>query len=402
MPAVNATVLNPQAGSWAAEVDALWAELGHPQNPTLFPDYFVKTTFPKLGGRLVRLATATGEGRGAALIFPRTISGDVRYVTLRLHAPPLDPAAVLAALAQQLAPDQLILYRPEDGRTFPAGAYTAGPYSIGAPAAHEVAAIAGLQRAVWGDQPGAIYPTDLHSAEFAPGSSLVARSDGRVVGFLFGFTRFTPPEGVPFDDGLYLESQLLAIAPEQRRGGLAAMLKRAQAQEALARGVRLIHWTADPLQAANAGLNFATLRAVAGALRPNYYPFTNALNRVAASRLSIVWLPGSAYGRAGLAPHTRRRRELATVPGVVVLNDGPRPIADAAGAPIVAIEIPTDWTALQQHEPELALAWREATDAILGAVLGFRAGGYVVTDVAQAGERRYLLAEAFRPELLEG
>jgi predicted GNAT superfamily acetyltransferase len=393
-PLLTAHVLQPEAPTWAAQVDALWTQLGYPANPELFPAYFIKTTFPKLGGRLFQLADAAGRTVGAAVLFPRAMSDSTRYVTLRLHAPLVSPADVLAAIAPQIAPDEAVLYRPSDGRTFPGSTMQLGAYSIGAPTSAEVSAIIDLQRAVWGDEAGHGYPGDLHSREFAPGSSLVARMDGRVAGFLFGFTRFTAPTGLPTTPNrLYLESQLLAIDPAHRGSGLAAALKRAQAVAAIKAGIHAIHWTADPLQRANALLNFAGLRAVSGTVYPSYYPFTNALNRVAASRLGIVWLPASAHGSAGLAAGSRSKKDLTAFPGIVVLNDGPVQRTAAADAPAIAIAIPSDWTALQHAEPELAQAWRTTTDAVLGAHLGFTAGRYLITDVAREGENWYLVGE---------
>ncbi len=399
-PTLRATLLSPHDPYWSAQIDTLWAHLGYPTNPALFPPYFVQTTFPKLGGRLFQLTDPAGTPLGAALLFPRTIINGIRYVTLRLHAEDLNPVTVLAAIEPQIAPDCAVLYVPTAEHTFHAEGTMVGAYTIGAPARMELAAISELQRAVWGAEAGQGYPVDLHSAEFKPGSSLVARADGKVVGFLFGFTRFTAPDGLPnAPTRLYLESQLLAIDPAHRRGGLAATLKRAQAQAALAAGMRAIHWTADPLQMANATLNFATLRAIAGKVYPSYYPFTNALNRVTASRLGVVWLPDSAHGSAGLTPRPRSKLSLADLPELVVLNDGPEQLAATTTAPVVALEIPTNWTVLQHTSPELAQAWRTTTDAILDAQLGFRVGKYVVTNVAQAGERCYLVAEAFRAEL---
>jgi predicted GNAT superfamily acetyltransferase len=162
----------------------------------------------------------------------------------------------------------------------------------------------------------------------------------------------------------------------------------------------LIHWTADPLQFANASLNFHKLRAVAGEFYPAYYPFQNELNRVPASRLGIAWLPASAWGRAGLTDGPRRDRALARFAGCAVLNDGPRALGRPGGAPHIAIEIPADWTALQRDDLAAAAAWRAATDAILAEWLGFAPGRYLIADVAIEGERRYLIGHAW--EIMRG
>lgn len=411
--------LDHAAPGWPAAVDALWARLA-PTGAPLLPDYFVKTTFVKMGGRLLELRAGDAL-LGAGLLFPRGLDTAGWRYTLRLHplgALPAD-AALEGALAALLAPDRAALYRPEDGRTYRASHGELGGFDIGAPGADELPAIRALHSAIWGGGAEARYPDDLHSAEFGPGTSLAARRDGRLAGFLLGFHRFGGLDalaalGPPHRTDLSLESQVMGVDAAFRRFGLAATLKRAQAREALSRGVNVIHWTADPLQFPNAVLNFGKLRAVAGALLPSYYPFQNELNRVAASRLSITWLLGSAHGAAGMAqgheaggdrPTQERAvapadRSLARFPGVAVLSDGPRPLREPDGAPHIAVAIPADWTALQRDDPALAAEWRAASDAILVAHLGFAPGRYLVVDAATDGERRYLVASRFAPDLV--
>lgn len=397
--------LDHAAPGWPAAVDALWARLA-PSGAPLLPDYFVKTTFVKMGGRLLELRSGDAL-LGAGLLFPRGLDSAGRRYTLRLHplgALPAD-AEIEAALAALLAPDRAALYRPEDGRTYRASHAELGGFAIGVPGADELPAIRALHSAIWGGGAEARYPDDLHSAEFGPGTSLAARRDGRLAGFLLGFHRFGGLDalaalGPPHRTDLSLESQVMGVDPAFRRFGLAATLKRAQAREALARGVNLIHWTADPLQFANAVLNFGKLRAVAGALLPAYYPFQNELNRMAASRLSVTWLLGSAHGRAGLEDRPAAGRDLGRYPGAAVLSDGPRRLREPDGAPHIAVSIPADWTALQRDDPALAAGWRAASDAILAAHLGFAPGRYLVVDAATDGERRYLVASRFAPDLV--
>lgn len=397
------------SAGWAVAVDALWARVG-PPGPPLLPAYFVKTTFVKLGGRLLELR-ADDALLAVGLLFPRGLEHGRRRYTLRLHAlAALPPDAALAdALDALLAPDQATLYRPADGRTFAVGHAELSGFDIGAPGAAELPAIRALQRAIWGAGDDG-YPDDLYSAEFGPGTALVARRDTMLAGFLLGFHRFggladLADLGPPHRVDLCLESQRMGVAPAFRRFGLAATLKRAQARVALQSGVNIIHWTADPLQFANGVLNFGKLRAVAGALLPGFYPFQNDLNRVAASRLSITWLLASAHGSAGLSQPAARSpqeagRELGRFADVVVLSDGPRQLREAAGAPHIAVAIPADWTALQRDDLALAAAWRASSDAILAAHLGFAPGRYLVVDTAIDGERRYLVAARFTPDLV--
>ncbi|GAB4423321.1 MAG: GNAT family N-acetyltransferase [Chloroflexi bacterium OHK40] len=396
---------DPTAPEWPAQLARLYQMLG-PGGAAPVPAYFVRTTFVKMGGRLVSF---TDEGRVLALglLFPRAIEGGRRLYTLRLQqlGPLPSDAALLEELHRLIAPARALLYRPADDYALSPSHYVVGDFDVGAPEMAELAAIRQLYGAIWGvgDEEG--YPDDLHSATFGPGTSLVARRGGDLAGFLLGFYRFGLAAleglGLPHRLELGIESQVMGVAPAFRRSGLAALLKRTQARQALDRGIDLVHWTADPLQYPNAALNFGRLRAVAGEFTRSYYPFVNALNRVPASRLGISWLLRSARGRAGLeARREEGRRDLGHFPGCVVLNAGPLRLAGGGDAPAIAIEIPANWTALQSEEPALAAAWRETTDAILAERLGFAAGQYVVTDAAADGERRFLVAERYTPDLL--
>ena len=66
-------------------------------------------------------------------------------------------------------------------------------------------------------------------------------------------------------------SHMLGVAPEMRAAGLGRRLKLAQRQAALDMGLDLIEWTYDPLQAANAHLNFAKLGVVVEEYEENIY-----------------------------------------------------------------------------------------------------------------------------------
>jgi predicted GNAT superfamily acetyltransferase len=75
------------------------------------------------------------------------------------------------------------------------------------------------------------------------------------------------------------------------------------------------------------------------------------------------------------------------------VNHGPSSHDLSQQAPIIAIEVPADWTALQQEDLAAAQAWRQVTDVVLAHYIGSDEGKYVITGVGTEGERRYLLAE---------
>jgi predicted GNAT superfamily acetyltransferase len=69
----------------------------------------------------------------------------------------------------------------------------------------------------------------------------------------------------------YLHSHMLAVREAFRNRGLGAQLKREQRREALARGIRHMEWTFDPLEIKNAFLNIHRLGAIVRAYRPDFY-----------------------------------------------------------------------------------------------------------------------------------
>jgi predicted GNAT superfamily acetyltransferase len=69
----------------------------------------------------------------------------------------------------------------------------------------------------------------------------------------------------------YLHSHMLAVKEAYRNCGLGAQLKLEQRREALARGIRYMEWTFDPLEIKNAWLNIHKLGAIVRAYRVNFY-----------------------------------------------------------------------------------------------------------------------------------
>ena len=64
---------------------------------------------------------------------------------------------------------------------------------------------------------------------------------------------------------------MLGVAEEYRDAGLGFRLKLLQRERALAMGLDLVEWTFDPMQAANAHLNFAKLGVVVEDYEENAY-----------------------------------------------------------------------------------------------------------------------------------
>jgi predicted GNAT superfamily acetyltransferase len=87
------------------------------------------------------------------------------------------------------------------------------------------------------------------------GQTLGAFVGDKMAGFVLAYPGIR--EGRP-----YLHSHMAAVLPEFRDLGIGRMLKLAQRDDALARGIPLIEWTFDPLQTKNAYFNICRLGAV--------------------------------------------------------------------------------------------------------------------------------------------
>jgi predicted GNAT superfamily acetyltransferase len=342
-------------------------------------------------------------------LFPRSLGPVGPTYTLRLHrvegAAMLDLAAVARRASKALGAE-VIPFDPEIPHAFAPTSTLEDGLDLGAPSAEEAEQVRSLQQAIWGSEVDFLYPADLHAPDFRPGTSLVARVEGEPVAFLFGFYTLghlaLPPAWADrFADSLAVESQLLGVLPSHRGRNLGFRLKRQQAHQAAAQGIRLITWTVDPLQFANAVLNFAWLKGVCWSFFPDHYSFRNALSRVAASRLGVVWPIQSARVQASLAAGPGPIPSLAGDQETPRVGFGDVESPALAQAPRLAIQIPANWTTLQQHEPEAAQALRQSTDALFQRWLGPAPGQLVLDGVAEDGPRKYLLAERVTAELLD-
>lgn len=397
---------------FAGEIDDLRARLGAPDNPLLFPAHFLKAAFPKIGGQLVRISTPQGLW-AVGFLFARALADRRRHYTLRLHrvpgnsdsGPALTPSAIAAAVAQRIDAD-VTPYDPSGPTTYRPATATGHGLEIVEPSAQDTDAIRALQRRIWSGAPDGLYPPDLHSEEFHAGTSLVAKLDGVLAGFLFGFFKFGGPAlparlAAQYPGELRLESQLMAVEPGHGGAGIGKALKLRQAALARREGIQLVNWTFDPLQFVNASLNLRRLGAVAFHFYRNYYQVANALNHTPASRLSVTWFIDTQAVHDP-APRTGRALDLAQRPDIVRVNHGVTKTHAPGGARAIAIEIPRDWTAMQQdpQQRDAALQWRTTTDEILDEYLGPEDGRYALTDVGEDGDQRYLIGERVDDELM--
>mgnify|MGYP001186381762 CR=1 FL=1 len=411
---MHATILDATHPQWSRELEQTGALLGAGANPTLFPYHFLFVTLTKIGGKLVRFYEGAGAETttGIGFLFPRRLRerGDAvqRTYTLRFHAASgatPDPQTIVAACEQAMPGAAFVYYDPQGALSYYRTSEPMGAVEIGRPDESEAVASREIQRRVWGAPAEFLYPSDIYSAEFAAGTSLIARVEGKTAGFLFGFYAFDgaslPADWQARYNGAFrIESQTLGVLPAFRGLRIANLLKKRQAELAWREGIGVITWTADPLQAPNAALNFGLLRAVAFEFTPDLYPFRNELNHVHASRFGLTWLVGSKRVRE-IPTHGGRADvlDLSRRPQIPRANDGCTQARFDLDAELIAIEIPANWTALQADDPGQAQAWRSLTDKIFQVYIGLHPGQYTITGVGVADEKRFLLAERSDPRL---
>ena len=258
--------------------------------------------------------------------------------------------------------------------------------------------VAALEKAVWGytDAEDVVPPPVLIVSIKRGGVLLGAFDDG---GLMRGFVYSMPAikEGRPTQ-----WSHMLGVAPEMRAAGLGARLKLAQRQAALDMGLDLIEWTYDPLQAANAHLNFAKLGVVVEEYEENIYGKSSSplhagtpTDRFVAEwrlrephverRIAALGGPMMRDGSIAAAPVINPSR-----PGEPWLQPGPADLSIDARR--VLVEIPVGFSEMLERDARLAGAWRLATREIFQTYFarGYRAVDFFLAREAGCGQ--YLLA----------
>lgn len=128
-----------------------------------------------------------------------------------------------------------------------------------------------LQRLIWSWQEVDLIPVRFFVVAREIGGQIFGAYDGdSMSGFLLAVPGVTPKNKV------YLHSHMLGVLPEYRNTGTGHMLKIAQKNDALARGIDLVEWTFDPLELKNAYFNLEKLGAIVRAYSPNHYGTTSS------------------------------------------------------------------------------------------------------------------------------
>jgi predicted GNAT superfamily acetyltransferase len=253
-----------------------------------------------------------------------------------------------------------------------------------------------LERKIWGVDYDDVVCVPILAVTAKRGGVLIGAFDkDRMVGFVYSLPGIKAGKPIQW-------SHMLGVVDEYRNAGLGRTLKLEQRLRSMEVGCDLVEWTYDPMQAANAHLNFVKLGVVVEEYAINVYgESSSSLHKgTPTDRFIAQWWIRE--------PHVVRRIDSRSV--AVVRSH------DAADAPLVNVtrpsakwlacdtfdldrserrmwvEIPTGFTAMQAEDPQLALDWRMATRAIFTTYFGrgYRAVDFVLDKTN--GRGRYLLA----------
>jgi predicted GNAT superfamily acetyltransferase len=135
----------------------------------------------------------------------------------------------------------------------------------------EFEAVVDLQRTIWGFADLELLPLRFLVVVSKVGGHVFGAYDGpRMIAFCFAIP------GIKSDGMPYLHSHMLGVLPEYRNAAIGRRLKLRQREDAVARGIKLIEWTFDPLELKNAFLNIEKLGAIIRRYSPNQYGMTSS------------------------------------------------------------------------------------------------------------------------------
>src|SRR5712675_3580074 len=142
-----------------------------------------------------------------------------------------------------------------------------------------------LQQEIWDEEDLEIEPSTMFVVASLTGGQVLGAFDGeKLVGFTMAVV------GVR-QGSVYLHSHQTGVDASYRDRGIGRMLKLFQREEALARGIRLVEWTFDPLELKNAHFNLNRLGAICRRYIPDLYGVTTSpLHRgIPTDRLVAEW-----------------------------------------------------------------------------------------------------------------
>jgi predicted GNAT superfamily acetyltransferase len=241
----------------------------------------------------------------------------------------------------------------------------------------EFAGVVDLERQIWGPGYDDVVPVSILAISVQRGGILIgAFAEDRMIGFVYSLPGIKDRKPTQW-------SHMLGVLDEYRKGGTGYQLKILQRDRALAMGLDLIEWTYDPMQAANAHLNFAKLGVIVEHYEENVYgESASPLHQGnPTDRFIAEWwirLPRVEQRLAGSAPMA----PVLTVEPVNRARGGdawlePVDVNLALDAKRISVEIPAGFTEMLRQAPDLALEWRMTTRRIFTT---YFARGYRVVE----------------------
>ena len=242
-------------------------------------------------------------------------------------------------------------------------------------------AVEELQRAVWSMPDLEVVPLHQLRAAVSAGGVLLGAFDerGTLVGFCYGFIGLR-------DGDLLFYSHMAGVRPGLQDRDIGFLLKRAQRQAALDRGLDRMVWTFDPLQSLNASFNLRKLGVTASRYYVDYYgEMPDAINRgVPSDRLEVDWWLRDPAVEARLTGDASPRSWPDAPAALVGIRRGDTLAPDIApdlDQPVVRVEVPTTFGDIKTRAPELALSWRMASREVFQHYFAI---GYQAVDFASA------------------
>ncbi|MGH9440958.1 MAG: GNAT family N-acetyltransferase [Thermoanaerobaculia bacterium] len=241
----------------------------------------------------------------------------------------------------------------------------------------EFAAAQAVAQAAWGT-PDLSTPAaaDLIAITHSGGLTAAAFEGKEVLGFVHGFPRV-------LDGKICQHSHLLAVHPKAQGRGLSVRLKFFQRSWCLARGIRLVTWTYDPLLVKNARLNLGRLRARAKNYFRDFYGHIGGMyGSLPTDRFEIHWdllrpeVKLAAQGRLFAAPDPA---------GIPLWKCGVPPRARSLG-----VEIPLGAPGIYSSDAGLA---RRARLRLRRMAETLMRRGYAATGIAVAGKNAVYVFE---------
>ena len=243
--------------------------------------------------------------------------------------------------------------------------------------------LADLFAVVWGRPGEPPISSDIlralaHSGNYLAGAYVGGQLLGGLVGWLGGVPR----------GGLLMHSHILGVLPKSEARGLGFDLKQHQRRWCLARDVRVMEWTTDPLIRRNAYFNLTKLGAEAPEYLVDFYgEMRDQFNAGDQSdRLLIRWRLDSERAEVaarGDLPELEVDRLRGWDAGQILTVGGRgEPVSATSKSRVLLCQMPDDIVSVRRRDPAMALEWRVALRRALGESM---LSGYTIRGATRSG-----------------